>query len=177
LKELSLHILDLAENSITAGADHIQIRVDETHLNDQIRITVADNGRGIDPEMLNLISDPFITTRTTRRVGMGIALFKAAAERCNGIFEIESRENKGTTISATFETDHIDRAPVGDMGETITTLIAGYPEIGIRYDHILFRDSFTLNTDELKLELDEIELNDPVVLTRIKEIINDFCKQ
>jgi len=177
LKELSLHILDLAENSITAGADQIQIKVDETHLNNRIKITLKDNGRGVDPGMLNLISDPFVTTRTTRRVGMGIALFKAAAERCNGIFEIESRENKGTTISATFETDHIDRAPVGDMGETITTLIAGYPDIGIRYDHILFRDSFTLNTDELKLGLGDIELNDPVLLTRIKEIINDFCNQ
>ena len=174
MRELSLHILDLAENSITAGADHIAIQVDETFLDTHIKITVTDNGSGMDPAMVAAVSDPFVTTRTTRRVGMGISLFKAAAERCNGSFDIQSNRSRGTTLWATFETGHLDRAPVGNMGETITTLIAGFPDIGIKYDHILFRDSFSLDTVELKQDLEGIELDNPLVLTRIKEIINNF---
>jgi anti-sigma regulatory factor (Ser/Thr protein kinase) len=177
LKELSLHILDLVENGIQAGATQIDITIDETHLHTHIKITVTDNGRGIDPAMLAVISDPFVTTRTTRRVGLGIALFKAAAERCSGEFSIQSRKGSGTTVTATFGIDHLDRAPVGDMGQTLTTLIAGYPDIGIRYHHILFQDNFTMDTVELKAGLDTIELNDPAILSRIKEMINDFCKQ
>ncbi|MCP4115504.1 MAG: sensor histidine kinase [Desulfobacteraceae bacterium] len=174
MRELSLHILDLAENGIMAGADRITIHVDETFLGTHIKITVTDNGRGMAPAMAETVSDPFVTTRTTRRVGMGIALFKAAAERCNGNFDIQSVPKKGTAIWATFEANHIDRAPVGNMGETITTLIAGFPDISIHYDHILFRDSFNLDTAELKQDLDGIELNNPHVLSRIKEIINNF---
>ncbi len=176
MRELSLHILDLAENGITAGADRITIQVDETFLDTHIKITVTDNGSGMDPDMMAAVSDPFVTTRTTRRVGMGISLFKAAAERCNGSFEIKSDKSRGTTLWATFETDHLDRAPVGNMGETITTLIAGFPDIGITYDHILFRDSFSMDTAELKQGLDDLELDNPLVLTRIKEIINDFIQ-
>ncbi|MBI9088165.1 MAG: sensor histidine kinase [Desulfobacterium sp.] len=176
MRELSLHILDLAENGITAGADRITIQVDETFLDTHIKITVTDNGSGMAPDMVAAVSDPFVTTRTTRRVGMGISLFKAAAERCNGNFEIKSKRSKGTTLWATFETDHLDRAPVGNMGETITTLIAGFPDIGIKYDHILFRDSFNLDTAELKQDLDDLALDNPLVLTRIKEIINDFIQ-
>ncbi len=177
MKELSLHILDLVENGIQAGATRIDIQVDETHLHTHIKITVTDNGRGIAPAMLAVISDPFVTTRTTRKVGLGISLFKAAAERCDGEFTIQSLRGSGTTISATFAIDHLDRAPVGDMGATITTLIAGYPDIGIRYHHILFQDSLTMDTAELKAGLDTVELNDPAILSRIKEMINDFCKQ
>ena len=164
------------ENSITAGADHIHIEIDETHLNTHIKITITDNGKGMDTSMLEVISDPFVTTRTTRRVGFGIALFKAAAERCDGKFTIKSRKNQGTTIFATFRADHMDRAPLGNMGETITTIVAGYPDIDVRYEHILFKDSFTMDTVELKTELGGIELSDPAVLARIKEIINDFLK-
>ncbi|ACN14761.1 sensory signal transduction histidine kinase (ATPase domain protein) [Desulforapulum autotrophicum HRM2] len=177
MKELSLHILDLVENSIQAGATQIDIKIDETHLHTHIKITVTDNGKGIDPAMLAVISDPFVTSRTTRRVGLGIALFKAASERCEGIFSIQSRQGNGTTVTATFAIDHLDRAPLGDLGATMTTLIAGYPDIGIRYHHILFQDSFTMNTAELKSGLDTVELNDPAILSRIKEMINDFCKQ
>ncbi len=177
MKELSLHILDLAENSIQAGASKVGIAIDETHLDTHIKITVTDNGRGIDPERLAVISNPFVTSRTTRRVGLGISLFKAASQRCDGEFSIQSREGKGTTISATFAIDHLDRAPVGDMGATITNLIAGYPDIGIKYHHRLYGDSFTMDTTELAAGLDTVELNDPSILSRIKEMVNDFCRQ
>ncbi|MDY0374232.1 MAG: ATP-binding protein [Desulfobacterium sp.] len=177
MKELSLHILDLAENSIQAGASKVGIAIDETHLDTHIKITVTDNGRGIDPERLAVISNPFVTSRTTRRVGLGISLFKAASQRCDGEFSIQSREGKGTTISATFAIDHLDRAPVGDMGATITNLIAGYPDIGIKYHHRLYGDSFTMDTTELAAGLDTVELNDPAILSRIKEMVNDFCRQ
>lgn len=177
MKELSLHILDLVENSIQAGASQVDITIDETYLDTHIKITVTDNGRGIDPARLEVISDPFVTSRTTRRVGLGISLFKAASQRCDGKFSIQSQEGKGTTISATFAMDHLDRAPVGDMGATITNLIAGYPDIGIKYHHTLYQDSLTMDTTELAAGLNSMELNDPVILSRIRGMINDFCKQ
>lgn len=177
MKELSLHILDLVENSIQAGASKVGITIDETHLHTHIKITVTDNGRGIDPERLEDISDPFVTSRTTRRVGLGISLFKAASQRCDGEFSIQSQEGKGTTVSATFALDHLDRAPVGDMGATITNLIAGYPDIGIKYHHRLYGDSLTMDTAELAAGLDTVKLNDPAILYRIREMVNDFCKQ
>lgn len=177
MRELSLHILDLVENSIQAGARKIGIAIDETHLDTHIKITVTDNGRGIDPDMLEVISNPFVTSRTTRRVGLGISLFKAASQRCDGEFFIQSKKDKGTTVSATFAIDHLDRAPLGDMGATITNLIAGYPDIGIKYHHTLYEDSLTMDTAELAEGLDTMELNNPAILSRIKEMINDFCKQ
>lgn len=171
MKELSLHILDLAENGITAGARLVRIHVDERPVDNVITIEIEDNGRGIPPEMLEVITDPFVTTRTTRRVGMGLSLFKAATERCGGRFGIRSEPGKGTLTRGEFQYDHIDRAPLGDMPSTLVSLIAGYPEIDIDYTHLYDGRNFSFDTREIRDELEGVPLNEPAVLQHLKKAI------
>lgn len=171
MKELSLHILDLIENGITAGADYIRFYVDERVYDNVIAIEIEDNGRGIAPDMLEKITDPFVTTRATRRVGMGLSLFRAAAERCGGIFEIKSETGKGTVTRGEFQYDHIDRAPLGDMPSTIISLLAGYPEIDINYTHLYDDNKFVFDTREIREELEGVPLNEPAVLQYLKKAI------
>lgn len=173
MKELSLHILDLAENGIRAGADLITIIVNEQISDNHMEITVGDNGSGVSPEMLERMVDPFVTTRTTRRVGMGLSLFKAAAEQCEGAFRITSELGKGTEVTASFRHDHIDRAPLGDMASTVTVMIAGYPEIDIDYRHLYDGREFLFLTREIREELGGIPLNEPAVLQHLKSAIRD----
>lgn len=171
MKELSLHILDLAENGITASATLIRIRVDERPSENNLVIEIEDNGKGIPSSMLENITDPFVTSRTTRRVGMGLSLFKAAAERCNGCFEITSKKDKGTLTRGSFQFDHIDRAPLGNIASTLVSLIAGYPEIDIEYTHLYDGRDFTFDTREIRAELDGVPLNEPAVLQHLKKAI------
>lgn len=173
MKELSLHILDLAENSAAADAKKITISVDENTAENSIEIKIKDDGKGVSAEMLNKMIDPFVTTRTTRRVGMGLSLFKAAAERCEGAFFVSSELGKGTVVTASFQLNHIDRAPVGDMASTIISLIAGYPEIDIVYTHMYDGNEFVFDTCEIRVELEEIPLNEPTVLQHLKHAINN----
>lgn len=173
MKELSLHILDIAENSIGANADFLRIAVDETVQDGYISIEVQDNGKGIQKEIKNSVTDPFVTTRTERPVGLGISLFKAAAERSCGTLDIQSDEKTGTRVKAVFEKHHVDTAPVGDMAATIITLIAGGPKVDIRYEHTTSGRSFHLDTREIRRDLDGIDIIHPVVLEKMKEVIND----
>ena len=173
MQDLSLHILDVAENGIAAEADLIRICVDENHLENRLIIVIEDNGKGIPDIMLDRITDPFVTSRTTRRVGMGLSLFKAAAERCGGSFSIESEPGKGTCVRAVFQYDHIDRAPVGNMVSTIVSLIAGYPEIDIDYTHMYDGRDFTFDTRELRAELEDVPLNEPAVLQHLRHAIKE----
>ncbi|MCK5418347.1 MAG: ATP-binding protein, partial [Desulfobacterales bacterium] len=133
MRELSLHILDVVENGITAGGNCIWIEVDEARKKDQLKIVIRDNGSGMSIEKQDNINDPFITSRTTRRVGLGLSLLSAATERCGGTLSIDTQPGKGTEIEATFRYSHIDRAPLGDMAATITTLIIGNPGIDFVY--------------------------------------------
>jgi anti-sigma regulatory factor (Ser/Thr protein kinase) len=171
MRELSLHILDIAENSINAGANFIYITVDEQRNNNCVIICIEDNGPGIPNDMLNTITDPFVTTRTTRKVGLGLSLFEAAAKQCDGTFTIDSSPNKGTTVTATFAFDHIDRAPVGDMAATITTLMAGNPDIDFLYIHKINKTNFTLDTREIKRELEGVPLSEPAVIHQLTGLI------
>jgi signal transduction histidine kinase len=129
VKELSLHILDIVQNSTKAGATEISIEVVESLRKNLLRMTVRDNGCGMSQEVLATIVNPFSTSRTTRKVGLGLSLLQAAAEQCNGTMSIESKEGKGTVVTATFEHNHIDRVPLGDMVSTLITLISGCPDI------------------------------------------------
>ncbi len=172
MKEIALHILDIVENSISAGASRINIMINQVYKNDFILIDIRDNGRGIPRDLLENVTDPFTTSRTTRRVGLGISLFKAAAQRSNGDLLIQSVENKGTALTATFEKDHIDTAPLGDMGGTIQILIAGSSEVDIRYRHVLPKGDFYIDTREIKADLGGIDITTPSVLEKIKEIID-----
>ena len=135
MEDLSLHILDIVENSVAARADKIEIRTTEDKKKDLLSVEVIDNGFGMDEETTKKALDPFYTTKTVRRFGFGLSLLMEAAKTAGGSFSIESKKGKGTKISATFQLSHIDRQPMGDMGQTMITLILGNPEIDFIYIH------------------------------------------
>lgn len=171
MRELSLHILDVVENGVTAGASCISIRVEESSTADLLRISVHDNGRGMPDGKINRIEDPFITTRSTRRVGLGLSLLAAAARRCGGGIAVNTTRGKGTEVTATFRRSHIDRAPLGDMASTLAMLIMGTPHVDFAYLHRVDDKEFTFDTREIKRELEGINLRDPAVITRLTESI------
>ena len=130
MQEIALHIMDIVENSITAGADYITVLVDADESADMLSVEVRDNGKGMDGSMLRSVTSPFTTTRTTRKVGMGIPLFKAGAEAADGRFEIESELGRGTVVRAVYRLAHIDRPPLGNLAETFYALVLSNQQIG-----------------------------------------------
>ena len=177
MRELSLHILDIVENGITAGADCIHIDVIVSRAQDFLTIIIRDNGRGIPAEKLKKLTDPFVTTRTTRRVGLGLSLLAAAAERCAGKLAVAVGTAGGTKVTATFQYSHIDRAPIGDMAATIATLLMGNPQIDFVYTHAIDGEEFILDTRELKKELGDHSLEDPMVIHRLGKNIRTSLNQ
>lgn len=171
MRELSLNVLDIAQNSIAAGASLTEILVKEDTAADRIVITVRDNGRGMTPEQVRKVSDPFYTTRTTRKVGMGIPLFRMAAEMAGGELRIDSRPGEGTTVTAAFVRSHIDRMPLGDMTGTVAALIRMNPDRDFRYTRGLNGRTFTVDTRELREILGDVPLDTPEVAAWIGEYI------
>lgn len=149
MEDLSLHILDVVENSIAAGASKIEILITEDQAENLLVVEINDNGRGMSQEILDKVLDPFYTTRTTRRVGMGLSLLAQSAEESNGKFEISSKEGSGTAVKATFQYDHIDRKPLGDLKSTFIALLTSYPDINFVYSHTDEEGEFVLDTNDL----------------------------
>ncbi len=176
MKELALHILDIAQNSITAGAENIGINVEEDEGNNVFRITVIDDGCGMSEEMVQRVTDPYVTSRTTRRVGMGIPLLMHSAEQAGGFLKIESKKGKGTTLEATFEHNHIDRPELGDIAGVMSILIGSNPDIRFQYQHKKNEQDFSLDTNDVIDTLEGIPINEPEVLKFIREMINDHIK-
>ncbi len=135
MEDLSLHILDIAENSISASAKSIEIRIDEDKAKDLLTVEIKDDGNGMDEQTLQKVLDPFFTTRTTRKVGLGLSLLAQAARQSDGKIELSSGPGKGTTVKAVFHLSHPDCKPMGDIHETIRTLVAGYPGTDFLYEH------------------------------------------
>jgi anti-sigma regulatory factor (Ser/Thr protein kinase) len=177
MQDLSLHILDIAENSITAGADRIKIRIVEDIGANLFLMEISDNGRGMDKEMFEHASDPFYTTRTTRKVGLGIPLLAQSAKDCNGNLKINTEKGKGTTITATFQHDHIDRKPLGDIEKTMIVLIASNPDIDFILEHSRNSDLYILDTSEIKKELGDVPINNMEVIKIIKDDISAWLNQ
>lgn len=177
MKELSLNILDIAENSVKAGALLTEISIDEE--GNKLTLTITDNGSGMTEEILKSVTDPFYTTRTTRKVGMGLPLLKLEAEMTGGTLEISSRhiksypENHGTKVCAVFFTDHIDCVPLGDVVASITTLIQGHPEKDFLFTHKTEKRTVSLDTRELRNVLEDVPLDSYEVLKWIEEYINE----
>jgi signal transduction histidine kinase len=169
--ELSLHILDVLQNSIEAGANHIELCVDEHQEKDILRITVRDNGRGMSREMSQRVLDPFVTTRTTRHVGLGLPLFAAAARRCNGGLSVDSTPGVGTTVTATFQLSHIDRAPLGDLVSTLLAVMLSNEAVDLHYRHSVDGRLFELDTEELRGALGPVPLSHPRVREWLKSTL------
>lgn len=149
MEDLSLHILDIVENSIEAKATKIFIGIDQNIKNNLLVIEIKDNGQGMNKETLKKAVDPFYSTRRTRKVGLGLALLNQATRECGGTFEIKSEIKKGTLIRATFQNSHIDRKPLGDLKTTLMTLIATHPEINFIVDFKNGETKFCFDTEEI----------------------------
>ena len=164
-------MLDLVQNSLSAGAGHITVEIVESLREDRLEIRIRDDGAGMDPEFLSRVTDPFVTTRTTRPVGMGIPLVKMAAEMAEGRFDIQSSKGKGTELNASFRLSHVDRMPLGDMAGTVTTLIQGAPEVDFVYIRQTDSGRFEFSTIQIRETLEGISLREPEVLDWIREYI------
>lgn len=178
MKELSLNLLDIAENSVKAGATLIRMTIREADA--VLTMTVEDNGCGMKPDFLRSVTDPFCTTRTTRKVGLGLPLLRLAAEQTGGSLTVESRhrdefpDSHGTRVTACFHTDHIDCTPLGDTVSTLWTLIQGSPEIDFVFLHETPAQTVRLDTREIRRELGaDIPLNTPAVLDWIADYLRE----
>ena len=177
MRELSLNVLDIAQNSISAGALLVEIEVIEDSVNHELLIGIYDDGKGMTPEQLESVRDPFFTTRTTRKVGMGIPLFKFAAEMTGGRLEMESEVGVGTKVRAYFRTDHLDFTPIGDMTSTVITLVTMNLHMDFIYRRKLNSDEFAVDTRQLKEILGDVPLNEPSIVSWIQQYINENTKQ
>ncbi len=176
MKELSLHILDLVQNSIQAGASLISIEIIENTSKDIFSIIITDNGVGMNEQTMKRILDPFFTTKG-KKTGLGIPLLKQHAELTGGSVTIKSELGKGTKVSAVFGHSHIDRQPMGDIIGTLISLFRAYPEIKFEYFHTINDKKIEFKTEEIKQELDGVSITTPEVLNFIKEMLAEQLKE
>jgi hypothetical protein len=170
---LALHILDIVQNSIRANASEIAVDISESKKNDILDIRISDNGKGMPAELLSRVTDPFVTTRTTRKIGMGLSLFKYQANLAGGDLSIESGEGKGTTVNVTFRIGHVDRQPLGDIAGVMTILMSANPEISFLYAHKTDTGEYRFSSMKTKEYLGIENFNDSYLLSDIKEMINE----
>ncbi len=173
MRELSLNVLDIAQNSISAKATLITVTVEESVADNRLLISIEDNGCGMSDEQLRRVRDPFYTTRTTRKVGMGIPLFRMAAEMAGGSLTIDSTLSVGTTVTATFALDHIDRLPLGDMVDTMVTLIRLNEQIDFVYRHKVNDTVFEADTRAFREILGDVPLSEPDIICWISEYLTE----
>ena len=169
MEDLALHILDISQNSLEAGASAIEIEIEENLRDDRLAIEVRDNGRGMDHETAAKAIDPFFTTRTTRRVGLGLPLMAAAAKAAGGDFSIQSQPGKGSVVTAVFQHRHIDRAPLGDIETTLLVILAGQPDKDIVFRHRVEDRVFELDSRNFREA--GIDLASPEGLAILREVI------
>ena len=184
MREIALHLLDIAENSVAAEARNITLRVHENLAADQLYASVTDDGRGMNAELVAHVVDPFVTSRTTRKVGLGIPLLKAAAEACNGALSIQSEPGKGAHLEVSFQHSHIDRMPLGDLACSMLTLIVAYPDIHWLLEYRLTRPvqanagetetfDFIFDDAPIKQAVEGIPLCEPEVLGALRQMLDD----
>ncbi len=177
MKELSLNILDITENSVKAGASLTEILLEETE--ETLTIVIRDDGCGMSEEIVKGVVNPFYTTRTTRKVGLGLPLLKMAAEQTDGSMTVESKsreeypENSGTTVKAVFNKQHIDFTPLGDIISTMVTLIQGHPDTDFYFNHKISDKGVELDTRQLREVLEDVPLNSYEVISWVSEYLRE----
>lgn len=173
MTEISLNILDVAENSTKAGASLVTLTVDADFDEDKLTVIIEDNGCGMTAEQVEQVIDPFFTSRTTRKVGLGVPFFKYAAESTGGSFHIDSEPGVGTTVTAQFILSHIDRMPLGDINSTIHTLVVYHPQTDFVYHYCYNDKSFTMDTREFRAVLGDIPFSEPEISDYIMEFLTE----
>lgn len=178
MRELSLNVMDVVQNSISAGASLIEINVSEDKQKDLMVISISDNGRGMTPDEVEKVTDPFFTTRTTRTVGLGVPLFKMEAEMTGGSFNISSQKGIGTKLEAFFKPSSVDMIPLGDINDVVHLLVTCNIEIDFIFTHKIMENGneekeFVLDTKEIKEILGDVPLNSPEIVIWLKDYINE----
>ena len=173
MQDLAMQILEILMNSIGAKAGKVILRMRDSLQDNRIEIEVEDNGSGMSEEMVRKVADPFTTTRTTRKIGMGVAFMKGLTEQCDGTFDIRSTPGIGTVVSASIRRDHIDAPPMGDLGEMIMYCIQADETIDIEFHYKTDTDEFVFLSSEIREQLDGVSLMEPEILIWIKEYINE----
>jgi len=177
MDELSLNILDIAQNSISAEATLVEIYVTENDSSDTLVISIKDNGKGMSAEFLSKVEDPFVTTRTTRKIGLGISFFKEAAEMTGGNLKLESTPGVGTTITASFQKSHIDRQPIGDLTGTVIALVTLNPDVDFILLYKINDNEFIFSTIDVKEMLGpDTALSSPEIASFLTEYINEHIE-
>lgn len=178
MNEISLHILDILQNSIKAGATLITVVIELDETKGLLRVSITDNGCGMDEEYVQRVTDPFTTGRTTRRVGLGIPLFKASAEATGGSLTVTSRKGEGTEVTAVFDYTHIDCPPLGNMTDTFVAQVMSHPELDFEYSYVTGKGRMDVSTREMRAILGEaVALNDPSVIAWLRESIENEMKE
>ena len=172
-----MHVYDLMENSTAANAKDIKLTIVDSLKNNDFHFTIEDNGKGMSPEFLAKVTDPWTTSRTTRKVGLGLPLIKMNTENMGGGMNIESEVGKGTVLNFWFQHDHIDRPPMGDLAGSLVMLFSAHEDIHFIYTHITDDGEFVFDTDEVKEALDGIPMNDVHIMKYLKEMIQENLKE
>jgi len=175
--ELSLHIIDIVQNSIAAHAKNIEVTLVVDSLKDRVSLEIRDDGVGMDKEILKMVEDPFFTTKSGKNVGLGIPLLKETAEITDGNFELKSKKGEGTLIKATFKKSHIDLPPVGDLYNTILTLIFACEKINLKFKYIKDGKTFEIETNKLRNLLGDVSFSNPEVIKFLKKYIKENIKK
>jgi len=173
MNDLAMHILDILQNSLSALATFIKLTVFEDIDNDLLVITIEDNGKGMTPEQVSKLSDPFYTSRTTRKVGMGIPLLKQSAEQSGGGVDIESKQGVGTQVTASFKYSNIDRPPLGDVANAFILTVSANPDVDFILRYIVGKNEYVFDTVEVKEALEGTPLNDASIVRILTDMIRD----
>lgn len=173
MKELALHVYDLMENSTAADSRDVSLTVVDSIKNNDFHFTIVDNGRGMSPEFLARVTDPYTTSRTTRKVGLGLPLIKMNTENCGGGMRIESEVGKGTRLEFWFQHNHWDRPPMGDLAGTLVLLLSAHEDIHFTITYRTDEGEYVLDTNELKEALDGMSLGDIHIISYLKEMIRE----
>ncbi len=173
MKDLSMHIMDILQNSTRAGATEVTLEVMEDPAADTLTIRFIDNGCGMDAETVQKVINPFFTTRTTRKVGLGLPLLKQNTEQTGGSLDIQSEKGKGTTVTAIFGLTHLDRPPMGDLAGTVVLTASAYPDIRFIFHYKNEKVDYVFDTKEVNEALDGISIQEPEVIEYLKEMITN----
>ncbi|WP_273399161.1 ATP-binding protein [Traorella massiliensis] len=177
MADLSMYLLDITSNSIRANASHIMIRFEDSKKKNEISLEIIDDGRGMDAEMVEKVQNPFFTTRTTRKIGLGIPFFKELAEQCEGHFELESKVNEGTRIKCTMKKDHWDVPPRGDIGDALVLALCMNEAIHIHFDYISDEKHFSFDSQEIREILGDVSICEAEISSWCKAYINEGIKE
>ncbi|MCF8380619.1 MAG: ATP-binding protein [Bacteroidales bacterium] len=171
MKEIAYHILDILQNSLRAEAGDIKLTIEESQRSNSIRICIEDDGKGMEKEMLLKVFDPYTTSRTSRKIGMGLSLLKYQAELSGGGVNVESEKGKGTSVNVWFQKDHIDRQPLGDIAGVVRIMLASGNNCNFFYKHKTDTAEFEISTDEIKASLGIEVISDNQLLEQLRELI------